>query len=288
MPQLRLHRALPRAEAERLYAVVERTFEEDGFPVSIIEIDEATDIHEVSAYFPDEAAADDGARRLGLAAPDHDFDREILPETDWVTHVLEGLTPVEAGRFIVHGSHDRTTPARGRIRIEIDAGLAFGTGHHGTTAGCLAMLTRLLAAQTPKRALDLGTGSGVLAIAIAKLTRRPVLATDIDAIATRVARDNARLNEVGALVRCVTAPGLASPVFAEHGPFDLVVANILARPLMRLAPQMADIVAPGGDIVLSGILSSQRRQVIAAYAAQRFRHIVTTTREGWVTILLRR
>lgn len=287
MPQVRLHRAAPRAEAERLYAAVERLFDEDGFPVSIIEIDEDADIHEVSVYFEDEATADVGAGRLA-AAVDAEFSREIIPETDWVTHVLEGLTPVAAGRFLVHGSHDRDTPDEGRIRIEIDAGLAFGTGHHGTTAGCLAMLTDRMKVRRPRHVLDLGTGSGVLAIAIAKLARIAVLATDIDPVATRVARANARLNEVGALVHCATATGLDSPVFAGRGKFDLIVANILARPLMRLAPKMARLIAPGGEIVLSGILVSQRRQVIAAYAAQHFSHVMTTAREGWVTILLRR
>lgn len=288
MPQIRLHCAMPRREAERVYAIVEAVFEEDGIPVSIIEIDENADIHEVSAYFEDGDAAASGARRLATHAPDVAFDREILPDTDWVSHVLKELTPVEAGRFVVHGSHDRGVPAKGRIRIEIDAGLAFGTGHHGTTAGCLDMLTRLMAARRPRRALDLGTGSGVLAIAIAKLAHIPVLATDIDPIATKVARLNARLNEVGGFVHCATATGLDSPVFHRAGKFDLVVANILARPLMRLAPKMAGTVAPGGSLVLSGILTSQRRQVIAAYAGAGFRHIRTTERSGWVTILLSR
>ncbi|MBK8457115.1 MAG: 50S ribosomal protein L11 methyltransferase [Phyllobacteriaceae bacterium] len=288
MPQLRLHCAAPRAEAERLYAVVEALFDEDAFPVSIIEIDEKADIHEVSVYLDDEPTADEAARRLNEAVSGHAFAREIIPETDWVAHVLEGLTPVEAGRFFVHGSHDRDKPARGRIPIEIEAGLAFGTGHHGTTAGCLDMLTRLIAAGKPRRALDLGTGSGVLAIAIAKLAKVKVLATDIDPVATRVADANARLNEAAQFVCAATATGLDSPVFAQAGKFDLIVANILARPLMRLAPKMARIAAPGGALVLSGILVSQRRQVIAAYAGQSSRHVATTEREGWVTILLRR
>lgn len=288
MPQVRLHSAAPRAEAERLYAVVEALFDEDAFPVSIIEIDEKADIHEVSVYLEDEFAADEAASRLRAALSGNGFAREIIPETDWVAHVLEGLTPVEAGRFMVHGSHDRGKPAHGRIPIEIEAGLAFGTGHHGTTAGCLDMLTRLTAVGKPRRALDLGTGSGVLAIAIAKLAKVKVLATDIDPVATRVAAANVRLNETAQFVRTTTATGLDSPVFAKSGKFDLIVANILARPLMRLAPKMARIAAPGGALVLSGILATQRRQVIAAYAGQRFRHVATTEREGWVTILFRR
>lgn len=288
MPQIRLFCRAPRKEAERLFRLAEALFEDDAYPVATLEIDENADIHELSIYV-DEDEADDTGRRFAEGIADAPaLARETLPETDWVAHVLEGLTPVAAGRFLVHGSHDRATPAKGRIRIEIEAGLAFGTGHHGTTAGCLDMLSAIVAARKPRRVLDLGTGSGVLAIAVAKLARVPVLATDIDPVATQVARDNARLNEVAGLVACVTAPGLSGPAFAARGPFDLIVANILARPLMRLAPAMSRIVAPGGTLVLSGILASQRRQVIAAYATQRFRHVRTIAREGWVTLLLGR
>jgi len=288
MPQIRLFCRASAKEAERLFRLAEALFEEDGFPVATLEIDENADLHELSIYV-DEAEIDDAERRFAEGIPDAPaLAREALPETDWVAHVLEGLTPVAAGRFLVHGSHDRAAPAKGRIRIEIEAGLAFGTGHHGTTAGCLEMLSAILAARKPRRVLDLGTGSGVLAIAVAKLARIPVLATDIDPVATTVARANAKLNEVAGLVACVTAPGLSHPVFAARGRFDLIVANILARPLMRLAPAMGRIVAPGGTLVLSGILASQRRQVIAAYASQDFRHVRTIWRGGWVTLLLRR
>lgn len=288
MPQIRLFCRASAKEAERLFRLAEALFEEDGFPVATLEIDENADLHELSIYV-DEAEIDDVERRFAEGTPDAPaLAREALPETDWVAHVLEGLTPVAAGRFLVHGSHDRAAPAKGRIRIEIEAGLAFGTGHHGTTAGCLEMLSGILAARKPRRVLDLGTGSGVLAIAVAKLARIPVLATDIDPVATKVAGANAKLNEVAGLVACVTAPGLSHQVFAARGRFDLIVANILARPLMRLAPAMGRIVAPGGTLVLSGILASQRRQVIAAYASQRFRHVRTIWRGGWVTLQLRR
>jgi ribosomal protein L11 methyltransferase len=205
-----------------------------------------------------------------------------------VTKSLEGLKPVRAGRFLVHGSHDRDKRRIGDLAIEIEAGLAFGTGHHGTTAACLEMLWEVARRERPRNALDLGTGSAVLAIALAKLARIPVLATDIDPVATKVAMANVRLNGVASLVACVTAPGFHHPSFALAGPFDLIVANILARPLIRLAPQMARHLVPGGSLVLSGILDSQRDAVVAAYAGQRFRHVRTIHREGWVAIHLKR
>jgi ribosomal protein L11 methyltransferase len=150
------------------------------------------------------------------------------------------------------------------------------------------MIDRVVLRERPRRALDLGTGSAVLAIAIAKLSRRPVLATDIDPVATRVARANAALNGVSSLVETATATGFSSPAFRRRAPFDLIVANILARPLMRLAPEMARHCAPGGSLVLSGILDGQRDAVLAAYVGQRFRHVATLHREGWSTIHLKR
>ena len=142
--------------------------------------------------------------------------------------------------------------------------------------------------ERPGNALDLGTGSAVLAIALAKLARIPVLATDIDSVATKVAAENVRLNGVAHFVHAVTAPGFHHPAFALKAPFDLIVANILARPLMRLAPEMRHHLAPGGSLILSGILDRQRDAVVSAYVAQRFRHVRTTHREGWVTIHLKR
>ena len=150
------------------------------------------------------------------------------------------------------------------------------------------MLEKVVRREHPRNALDLGTGSAVLAIAIAKLAHIPVLATDIDPVAVQVAAANARLNHVKALIETVTAPGFHHPIFGKRAPFDLIVANILARPLMRLAPQMAGHIALGGSIVLSGILERQRDAVISAYVGQNFRHVRTLHREGWVTIHLKR
>ena len=290
MPQTRLHISLNKVDAQRAYDAFEAEFEEDGHPLLILEVDEAADIHEVSVYAPgepDQVAARMTAVLDRLVIPSG-IGRETLEDIDWVTKSLEDLKPVRAGRFLVHGAHDRDRLRVGDIGIEIEAGLAFGTGHHGTTAGCLEMLTDVLRRERPRNALDLGTGSAVLAIALAKLAGIPVLATDIDPVATKVARENVRLNGVVRLVHAVTAAGFHNPAFTLNAPFDLIVANILARPLMKLAPEMARHLTPGGSLVLSGILDRQRDAVVAAYVGQRFRHARTTHREGWVTIHLKR
>lgn len=290
MTQTRLHFTTGREAAKRIFATLDAAFEEDGWPIAVIEVDEDRDIHEVSLYA--DGDVEDIERRMakvladaGLTGP---IVREILPDVDWVAKSLEGLKPVEAGRFFVHGAHDRAERREGLLTIEIEAGLAFGTGHHGTTAGCLEMIENVVTAEQPRNALDLGTGSAVLAIAIAKLSQIPVLATDIDPVATEVAATNVRLNEVSSYVETATAGGFDDPVFAARGPFDLIVANILAQPLMEMAPDMANHLAPGGSLILSGILDRQHDAVLAAYVAQRFHHVTTFHREGWVTLHLKR
>ncbi|MBZ9908711.1 50S ribosomal protein L11 methyltransferase [Mesorhizobium sp. BR115XR7A] len=290
MTQTRLHFTTGKIEAERIFAALETAFEDEGLPIAVLEVDEEADIHEVSLYADGdveavEARLKDVLAGLALSRP---VQREALPDIDWVARSLEGLKPVRAGRFFVHGAHDSRKRHSGELAIEIEAGLAFGTGHHGTTAGCLEMLEKVVRREHPRNALDLGTGSAVLAIAVAKLAHIPVLATDIDPVAVKVAAANARLNHVKGLIETVTAPGFHHPIFARRAPFDLIVANILARPLMRLAPQMAGHVTLGGSIVLSGILDRQRDAVISAYVGQNFRHVSTLHREGWVTIHLKR
>ncbi|MBZ9748696.1 50S ribosomal protein L11 methyltransferase [Mesorhizobium sp. CO1-1-7] len=289
MTQTRLHFTTGKIEAERIFAALETAFEDEGLPIAVLEVDEDADIHEVSLYADGdveavEARLKDVLASLALSRP---VEREALPDIDWVARSLEGLKPVRAGRFFVHGAHDSRKRHSGELAIEIEAGLAFGTGHHGTTAGCLEMLEKVVRREHPRNALDLGTGSAVLAIAVAKLAHIPVLATDIDPVAVKVAAANARLNHVKGLIETVTAPGFHHPIFARRAPFDLIVANILARPLMRLAPQMAGHVTLGGSIVLSGILDRQRDAVISAYVGQNFRHVSTLHREGWVTIHLK-
>ncbi|MER8368409.1 50S ribosomal protein L11 methyltransferase [Mesorhizobium sp. M1348] len=290
MTQTRLYFTAGKIEADRIFAALGAAFDDEGLPIAVLEVDEDRDIHEVSLYADDDVDAVEARLRdilagLSLSKP---IAREALPDIDWVARSLEGLKPVRAGRFVVHGAHDRRKRHSGELAIEIEAGLAFGTGHHGTTAGCLEMLEKVVRREHPRNALDLGTGSAVLAIAVAKLAHIRVLATDIDPVAVKVAAANARLNHVKGLVETVAAPGFHHPIFAARAPFDLIVANILARPLMRLAPQMAGHIALGGSIVLSGILERQRDAVIAAYVGQKFRHVRTLHREGWVTIHLKR
>ncbi|PSJ63688.1 50S ribosomal protein L11 methyltransferase [Pseudaminobacter soli (ex Li et al. 2025)] len=290
MSQTRLHLTAGRADATRIFDALEAEFEEDGFPIAVLEVDEERDIQEVSLYVEDDA--DDAERRmrdvLTALSLDKAIGRENVPEIDWVAKSLEGLKPVRAGGFIVHGSHDRDEARDGEIAIEIEAGLAFGTGHHGTTSGCLEMLEEVIREKNPRNALDLGTGSAVLAIAVAKLAHIPVLATDIDPVATQVAADNVHLNGVSEHIETETATGFDHPVFAARGPFDLIIANILAGPLMELAPDVAHNLAPGGSIVLSGILDRQADAVLAAYVAQGFAHVRTIHLEGWATLHLKR
>jgi ribosomal protein L11 methyltransferase len=217
---------------------------------------------------------------------------ETIGATDWVQASLQGLTPVEAGRFIVHGAHDRGRVPPNRIGIEIEAALAFGTGHHGTTRGCLIALDRL-ARRRPNgkgsnaRVLDLGTGSGVLAIAAARALRRPVLASDNDTRAVRAAHANARLNRTGVLVEVIRADGFAARRFRARAPFDLIFANILLGPLKRMATPMGRLLGSNGCVVLSGLLAAQASAALAAYRAQGLVLEHRIPLDGWVTLVLR-
>jgi ribosomal protein L11 methyltransferase len=245
---------------------------------------------DITVHFAD--APDESSIRelVGIAAGDEvaqDIRFDTVEAKDWVKATLEELVPVRAGRFIVHGAHDRVKVPPNKLGIEIEAALAFGTGHHGTTRGCLLLLDGVLKAHRPRRVLDLGTGTGVLAIAAAKALRIGLLASDIDPLSVRVARDNARLNGTGDLVEVIRATGFSAPQFAARGPFDLVLANILANPLRQMATPMARHLAPSALVILSGLLPQQAQSVIAAYRARGLvleRHIEI---EGWSSLLLR-
>jgi ribosomal protein L11 methyltransferase len=236
-------------------------------------------------------APDDGAVRelVRLAAGEKAAQAlafDTVAAKDWVKATLDELVPVHAGRFIVHGQHDRAKVAANRLGIEIEAALAFGTGHHGTTRGCLLLLGDVLKAFRPRRVLDLGTGTGVLAIAAAKALQSPVLASDIDALSVKVAADNARQNGVGPLVQVTWGNGFSAPLLRQRRPFDLVLANILANPLRQMATEMSAHLAPGARVILSGLLSPQAASVIAAYRARGLVLERQIRIEGWSSLLL--
>jgi len=210
------------------------------------------------------------------------------PERDWVANALAGLAPVRAGRFLVHGAHDRARVRPNDIAIEIEAALAFGTGHHGTTRGCLLLLDEVLRRSRPKTILDLGTGTGVLAIAAARALRTKLLASDIDRRSVEVARDNAQLNRAGPWVEVIFGKGFAAPAFNAQRKFDLVLANILANPLKALALPMRRHLAPGETVILSGLLPSQANAVIAAYRTVGLVLQKKIEQDGWTSLLLRR
>ena len=212
---------------------------------------------------------------------------DTIQARDWVKASLENLVPVPAGRFVVHGAHHRARLPANKLNIEIEAALAFGTGHHGTTRGCLLLLDHLLKRHRPRRVLDLGTGTGVLAIAAAKALRRTVLASDSDVPSVRLARENARLNAAGNFLHVIRAASFSAPEFAALGPFDLVLANILANPLRQLAQPMSRYLAPGALVVLSGLLTPQAGGVIAAYRARGLVPLRHLTIDGWSSLLLR-
>ena len=220
------------------------------------------------------------------AAAELAFDR--VSQRDWVAASLEGLAPVRAGRFLVHGGHDRARVRSNDIGLEIEAALAFGTGHHGTTRGCLLMLDSILKQRRPRRILDVGAGTGVLALAAARALRQRVAAGDIDPVAVAAARANAQLNGATPWVTPVVATGVGHPAIKSGAPYDLIFANILARPLRLLAPSLCAVASSDADIVLSGLLARDVPGVLTAYAAQGFALARKGELDGWACLLIRR
>jgi ribosomal protein L11 methyltransferase len=283
--------AASEAQARHILDALSETF--DSSDVVVAASQERDGLWTVSLHFrdpPNEAAV---RALVGLAAGPETANALVfgsVAATDWVKASLQGLTPVEAGRFMVHGAHDRERVHANRIGIEIEAALAFGTGHHGTTRGCLIALDRLARRHgrgATARILDLGTGSGVLAIAAARALRRPVLATDNDPAAVRAARANARLNRAGALVEVIRADGFKARPLRARAPFDLILANILLGPLKRMAAPMARVAAANGHIILSGLLAAQASAALAAYRAHGMVLQHRINLGGWVTLMLR-
>lgn len=245
----------------------------------------------VEAYFgtaPDEANVRTLVAATAGAEAAQSLTFGLVQDRDWIASSLEGLKPVRVGRFVIHGSHDRGAARANEISIEIEAALAFGTGHHGSTRGCLTFLDRLLASRRPRNSLDLGTGTGVLAIAAALRLKRQVHAGDIDPVSVAAARANAISNQAGAFVHPVRARGAAHAILRRSGFYDLVLANILARPLRTLAPQIARLAAPRADIVLSGLLPRDVAGVLSAYRMQGFAFVRRLEIDGWVTLHMKR
>ena len=245
----------------------------------------------MEAYFgsePDEAAV----RALIAAASDEATARAatfgLTEKRDWVANSLAGLKPVRAGRFLVHGRHDRLRVKANDVAIEIEAGLAFGTGHHGTTRGCLLHFDRLLTRRRPGHVLDVGCGAGVLAIAAARVLRRKVWLGDIDPVAIAVANQNARLNGVCAFCRAIVSRGVENAALREAAPYDLVFANILAKPLRQLAPSLAAVISADGEAIVSGLLLADVAGVLASWRAQGFHLVERIELEGWASLRLRR
>lgn len=237
---------------------------------------------------PDEAAV---RAQVAIAAGDAAAAAlriEQVAPADWVAESLAGLAPVRAGRFIVHGAHDRARVRSHDIGIEIEAALAFGTGHHGTTRGCLLALDDLAKRRRARRILDIGTGSGVLAMAAAKILRTRVVASDIDRVAVEAARANTRLNRVAPAITLLRAAGANARAITTHAPYDLIFANILLGPLMRLAVPIRRLAGANARIVLSGLLPSHANAVLAIYRAQGLTLERRVPLDGWVTLVLRR
>jgi len=245
----------------------------------------------MEAYFgwePDE----DAIRALIAAAADEATARSatfgLTERRDWVANSLAGLKPVRAGRFLVRGAHDRAGVQANDVGIEIEAGLAFGTGHHGTTRGCLLHFDRLLKRRKPAAVVDVGCGAGVLAIAAAKVLKLKVWLGDIDPTAVEVANANARLNGVGALCRAIISRGVETHALREGAPYDLLFANILAKPLRLLAPSLAAVIGAGGEAIVSGLLLADVPGVLASWRAQGFTLAERIDLEGWASLRLRR
>jgi ribosomal protein L11 methyltransferase len=247
-------------------ADVSAALELDGSAQAVLIVEEPfADGAMVEALYTD---APDAAYLSRVAG--RDVTVEPLPDQDWIRLSQQGLPPVRAGRFFVFGAHDAGRVPHGVIPIKIEAGMAFGTGHHETTALCLEVLSGMARERSFRNVLDLGTCTGLLAIGAVKLWKRPVLASDIDPVAVEVAHDNAVANGTGPLVRAVVAEGMANPLLSRAAPYDLLIANILAGPLTRLAPEIIRSLAPGAVLLLSGLLNNQERLVTSFYRSLRF------------------
>ena len=256
--------------------------------VGVFEMEDGSGLWEVGGYFeesPDVAAL----ALLAAALEAKPFTVSELPETDWVAHVRRELSPVEAGRFFVYGSHDADKVPAGAEPLLIEAAMAFGTGHHGTTLGCLRALDRLATEGfVGTNVVDIGCGTAVLAMAAARIWPDQVLASDIDEVAGEVAQANVAANNLTGRVTCVEAAGFDHPTLSPAAPFDLIFANILKGPLVALAPDMAAALKPGGYAILSGILNEQADNVQEVYARSGINLVHRESIVDWATLTLQR
>lgn len=254
--------------------------------VGVFEIEDGSGLWEVGAYFterPDAGALAVLSALHGAQA----FNVSDIPDQDWVAKVQRELAPVVGGRFFVHGSHDADKVPADAVPLLIDAAMAFGTGHHGTTLGCLKAFDQLLVdGVRPRNVADIGCGTAVLAMAAAKTLPDSVLASDIDPVAVEVAAANVVANGLESRVDCVVGAGFDAPALRENAPFDLVFANILKAPLIALAPDMARYVVPGGHVILSGILNEQADEVMSIYQQNGFNPVSKSSIVEWTTLVM--
>jgi len=275
----------PRAVAEAAAAALDETADTETLTYSILEEDEDRDVWRIDA-FPTAETEHAALVEVLAGYPLLRITTEKLADADWLAMALSGLPPVRAGRFFVYGAHDRGLAPASTVNLRIEAGAAFGTGHHGTTVGCLLAFDQLLKAQHFSRVLDVGCGTGVLAIAAARTGSGVAVGTDIDPVSVRIANENAKLNQADA--RFVHAYGLGDAKVRAGAPYDLVFANILAPPLVALASDIKGALKPGGIAILSGLLRTQERRVSAAYLSRGFRVVRRLHRDAWATLVLRR
>lgn len=290
MPTVKASLALPhREEGERIAELLEQTFENEEAPIALFEDEDAgtwvvdlflegDDADNLKSRIEDALGAD------GFGAP---IVCEVLDEIDWVTASLEGLAAIRAGRFVVHGLHARDAVGPTDIGIRVEASRAFGTGHHGTTLGCLELIDWVCARYTLTNTLDVGTGTGVLAMAIAQAAKAPVLATDIDPVSVAVTRENVQLNHLVPWIRAAHADGVQGGP-QRQAPYDLIVANILAGPLISLAADMTKLLTQKGAIILSGLMHHQERAVLARYRACGLVLIRRVHHGEWSALLLQK
>lgn len=261
----------------------------DPSPASAVDAKEETRLTwRLDAYADTEEAAQACVGLILDVAPDLNPVTEALEDRDWVTLSLEGLPPVEAGRFIVAGSHALAKSAPGKTDILIEAGPAFGTGHHGTTLGCLIGFEHVLRSGVPAKVLDVGTGSGVLAIAAVKAGAKRAIGTEIDQQSVYVANENAAKNNAAKRFKTYLVKGGASQIVQTTAPFDLVFANILARPLIGLSQHITTLTARSGHIILSGLLNHQEPLVRAAYNGRGLNLVKRIQRDSWSTLVFRK